>query len=189
MLTGNLEYLISSLPNLTFSDSESVQHEVSGLFNKYAFNTKDTKDLVAILDEEASKYLSSTAIERFKSVKLNNIHSKSFQNSATEVISDFSKFMFALKSELKTVRLQRKTEESIGKSNYELLGDLPKNPLQAEEYLLNIQWQKLEALSFGHYADFSALVLYKLKLEVLLRWWQFDAEIGFKVFQQSLRVA
>ncbi|MEO1031381.1 MAG: hypothetical protein AAFX55_08245 [Bacteroidota bacterium] len=189
MLTGNLEYLISSLPNLSFSNSEAVQHEVKTLFQKYASTTEASGDLVSILNDEASKYLSSRDVQSFQDIQLHVIHQVQFQNSHIQVVSEFSKFMYQLKSELKTFRLAEKSEESLGKTNYELLGELPKNPLKAEEYLLDMQWQKLDALSIGHYTNLSALVLYKLKLDLLSRWWQFDAEEGFEIFQQSLNVA
>jgi len=189
MLTGNLEYLISSLPNLSFSDSETVQQDIKTLFQKYASNIEVSTDVVSILNNEASKYLSQSDFQIFERLRLNIIHSEQFQSSSIAVVSEFSKFMHHLKRELKTFRLAKKSEESQGKINYELLGELPTNPLQAEQYLLRMQWQKLDALSIGHYADFSALVLYKLKLDVLSRWWQFDTEIGFQVFQNSLKVA
>ncbi|WP_299364347.1 hypothetical protein [Winogradskyella sp.] len=189
MFTGNLEYLISSLPNLSFSDSETVQQNVKVLFQKYASTSEASDSLVSILNNEASKYLSLRDFQKFDSISLNTIHKAQFQNSNIEVVSEFSRFMFRLKSELKAFRIARKSEEPLGKINYELLGELPKNPLKAEEYLLDIQWQKLDTLSIGHYSNLSALVLYKLKLEVLLRWWQFDSEVGFQVFQQSLKIA
>ncbi|WP_299526841.1 DUF2764 family protein [Winogradskyella sp.] len=189
MFNGNLEYLISSLPNLSFSDSETVQQDVKVLFKKYASTSEASDRLVSILNEEASKYLSLQDFQKFESIQLSTIHKEQFQNSNIKVVSEFSRFMFQLKSELKTFRVARKSEESFGKISYELLGELPENPLKAEEYLLDIKWQKLDTLSIGHYSNLSALVLYKLKLEVLLRWWQFDAEVGFQVFQQSLNVA
>ncbi|MCA0132196.1 hypothetical protein [Winogradskyella alexanderae] len=189
MLTGNLEYLISSLPNLTFSYSDTVKLEIRGLFQKYASNEEDSQDLVSILHDDASKYLSPSEFNRFKTIELKSIHLPNFRDSSVDVVAKFSKFMHHLKSELKDYRINRKSIESTGKLHYEILGELPENPLKAEEYLLGLQWQKLETLSLGHYANFSALTLYKLKLEVLLRWWQFDAEVGFEVFQQSLKVA
>ncbi len=189
MLTGNLEYLISSLPNLTFSNSEATQHEVKGLFEKYASNAAFDQDLIAILEDDASKYLSASDFKRFQSINLKSIHQKQFQDSSIGVVAQFSKFMYGLKNELKMFRENRKSEEPLGKINYEFIDDLPDNPLQAEKYLLELQWQKLDALSIGHYADLSALILYKLKLQVLQRLWQFDADIGIEIFKNSLKVA
>jgi hypothetical protein len=189
MLTGNLEYIISSLPNLSFSDTEALKHEVKSLFQKYASVEEASKDLISVLQVEASKYLSTKAFERFQNVNFNTIHQSEYQNSKTDVVAEFSQFMFLLKSELKTYRLARKSEESSTKVNYEWLPDLSENPLEAEQQLLKLQWGELEALTIGHYSDFSALILYKLKLQLLLRWWSFDMETGFDVFQKTLNVA
>lgn len=189
MSIGNLEYLISSLPNLIFSKSEATRHDIIGLFQKYASKKNDFLDLISVLNNDAIKYLSSGEFKRFQAIDLKSIHQRQFQDNSIQVVAEFSKFMYELKSEIKLFREQRKLEDSPGKINYDRIRDLPDNPLQAEEYLLDLQWQKLEALSIGHYANLSALILYKLKLQVLLRWWQFDAEEGFKVFQQSLNVA
>ena len=186
MLAGNLEYVMTSLPNLSFSDSETIQHEVSSIFKKYATVDRASSDLISILNDEASKFLSTREFERFKNIELTTIHQLEFQQNKNNVVSEFSGFMVQLKQELKTYRLAKKSEESIGKVTYEFIIDLPKNPLEAELQLLKLQWHKLEQLSLGHYSDLSALILYKLKLQLLLRWWSFDTEIGFSVFRKTL---
>jgi hypothetical protein len=189
MLTGNLEYLMSSLPNLSFSNSEEIRFAVKTLFQKYAVEPDRSDDMIAVLSHEASKFISTSQFDKLKGIQLADIHNREFQESGIEVVSEFSKFVFQLKSELKAFRLSRRSEESLVKTNYEILGNIPSNPLDAEAYLLKIQWQRLEALNFGHFSNFSALIVYKLKLEVLQRWWKFDSEVGFKFFQETLNVA
>jgi hypothetical protein len=44
------------------------------------------------------------------------------------------------------------------------------SPAEAEKFLDQERWKKLEELSFGHYFDLDALVIYCLKLSILLRW-------------------
>ncbi|TGV04853.1 hypothetical protein [Flavivirga rizhaonensis] len=188
MLAGNLEYVISSLPNLSFNDSEALQHEVSSIFHKYALVTEASSDLISILNTETKKFLSSREFEHFQQIQLKTIHLAKFQNSKNAVIAEFSNFMFQLKQELRTYRIAKKSDKTISKINYEIIEVLYENPLEAEQQLLELQWQKLEALSIGHYSDFSSLILYKFKLELLLRWWCFDTEIGFEIFQQTLNV-
>ncbi|MFD1615319.1 hypothetical protein [Gelatiniphilus marinus] len=187
MLAGNLEYVMASLPNLTFSNSEAIQHEVTSLFKKYALLTDAPTHLVDLLHEEAEKYLSEKQCRDFKQIQLNAIHQSCFQNHKNKVVSEFSIFINQLKQELKTFRIARKSDEAIGKNSYKLIGDLPNNPLDAELQLLKLQWQKLDMLSVGHYANISALILYKLKLQVLLRWWSFNESVGFEAFQQTLK--
>lgn len=187
MLAGNLEYVMASLPNLTFSNSEAIQHEVSSLFKKYALLTDAPTHLITLLHEEAEKYLSEKQCRDFKQIQLNTIHQDYFQNHKNKVVSEFSVFINQLKQELKTFRIARKSNETNTKNSYKLIGDLPNNPLDAELHLLKLQWQKLDMLSVGHYANISALILYKLKLQVLLRWWSFNETIGFNAFQQTLK--
>lgn len=186
MLAGNLEYVMSSLPNLSFSDSETIQHEVNSLFRKYGSVTDASTHLVTILNSEAEKFLSPKQFGLFKDIQLSTIHQEKFLNSNFQVVSEFSRFSRHLKQELKIYRLARKSDEVLGKLHYDILGELSDNPLEAEIQLLKLKWQKLSDLSLGHYSDISALILYKLKLEVLLHWWSFNDEIGFDVFQQTL---
>ena len=57
-------------------------------------------------------------------------------------------------------------------------------PLEKEVQIIRWQWEKLEELSIGHYADFGALCAYKLKLLLLKRLWGFDKEKGFEKFKR-----
>ena len=189
MLAGNLEYVMSSLPDLSFSDSETIQQEVNSLFKKYASVDEASEDLVSILHAEAQKFLSARQFRRFQNIQLKTIHQEKFQKSKPKVVSEFSKFTRKLKQELKAYRISRKSDNSLGKTRYELIGELSENPLDAELQLLKLKWQKLNELSIGHYSDLSALIIYKLKLEVLLRWWSFNVDIGFDIYQQTLNVA
>jgi hypothetical protein len=189
MFAGNLEYIISSLPHLSFSAEEQLQNEIKSLFQKYASAEEASGNVMAILNTEAEKYLSARDFKNFQDLQLIAIHQDAFQKSRINIVAEFSRFMFNLKDELKTYRLAQKTEEVSAKTNFEWITDLSENPLTAELQLMQLQWNKLEALSQGHYANFSALILYKLKLQLLLRWWSFDMKTGFAVFQKSLNVA
>jgi flagellar motor switch/type III secretory pathway protein FliN len=94
----------------------------------------------------------------------------------------FSKFTFDLKKEIKKLRIaQKEKEEKSSKSSLEqLMGQ--GTPLEKEIQIMKYQWEKLEELSIGHYADLEALITYKVKLMILLRWWSFHAEKGFGNF-------
>jgi hypothetical protein len=189
MLAGNLEYIMSSLPDLNFSNSEALQHDVKSLFQKYRSSGEASLNLIDALHEEAQKFLSTKQFQQFQQIRLKDIHQEDYQQSSYRVVSEFSTFMLQLKQELKAYRIQRKLGETSEKNNYSVLPTLPKNPLEAELQLLQLQWQKLEELSLEQYSNLSALIVYKLQLEVLLRWWSFNEEVGFHIFQQSLKTA
>jgi hypothetical protein len=42
--------------------------------------------------------------------------------------------------------------------------------VESEKFLDRERWHRLEELSFGHYFDCDALIVYALKLRILLRW-------------------
>jgi hypothetical protein len=136
--------------------------------------------------EEASKFLSRAELTVLETINLEGIYKKAFQTSSLKVVREFSHFVWQLKTELSNYRRARLMEGTSDKTRYDLLGDLAKDPLKAEQQLLALQWEKLEELSVGHYSDLSALILYKLKLEILERLWSFDQEVGYARFQQLL---
>jgi hypothetical protein len=187
MLSGNLEYITSSLPHLQFSDADTLRNKVTSLLNAYALNTDRKNDLVAILNEEAQKFLTPWEFDTFSNIQLNTVHQSQFQRHNLKAVAAFSLFMHQLKQELYHYRSSKNTNQPESNMRYSHITDLPTDPFRAELYLLKLQWQKLEDLCNGHYANLSALILYKLKLEVLVRWWSFDTETGFQTFQQTLK--
>lgn len=185
MISGNLEYLVSSLPNLTFKDSEEERKKISSILRKYAGTWGEAKSLIDILDNEAKKFLTSKQYDLLCQIDLKTIHEAKFQKSKYSVVAAFSKFAFSLKEAIRSLRMLRRK----GKVEPAALKNLslhltPGTPLEEEIQIMKFQWDKLEALSIGHYADFGALVIYKLKLTILLRWWSFDMNQGFEVFTQ-----
>ncbi|MEM8926613.1 MAG: hypothetical protein AAGC45_00300 [Bacteroidota bacterium] len=187
MIAGNLEYLMGSLPYLSFRDTAEERSKVLSLFQKYAGRSKDAKGIVTLLEEEANKFLSIRYYQIFQHIDLRTIHSETFQKSKTKVLSAFSKYMNALKKDLQQLRISRKNRENLSGKSKSLLPLIAGTPLEEEIQLLQWQWDKLEELSIGHYANFEALCLYKLKLLLLLRWWSFDENIGFDNFLNSTK--
>jgi hypothetical protein len=188
MLSGNLEYLISSLPDLVFSKAEERQSRVSSLLHKYAVMAEDSQDLVTILTAEAKKFTTNAQYEYLKDLQFNTVHHESFMNSSYKVVSQFSHFMYALKREIRDLRMARLSDKNPQSTTFEFIPELSADPLEAEEQLLEVQWHKLNELSIGHYADFSALLLYKLKLQLLLRWWGFDREKGMSNLKKYIKI-
>ncbi|MGA9269051.1 MAG: hypothetical protein WBV45_00410 [Lutimonas sp.] len=182
MIAGNLEYLMSSLPHLTFNDGDEERRRVYAILKKYADPVKEDISMVAILEGEAKKYLSSSAFRLFHQIELKSIHSEVFQRSKYGVLDAFSNYVFWLKHQVRELRVSRKKGLESSGIKETLLPLDPGNPLQEEIQLLKWQWTKLEDLSIGHYSDFEALSIYKLKLLILLRWWSFNPEMGFDVF-------
>ena len=185
MIGGTFEYLMSSMPNLSFLNTEESRESILGLLLKYSGNTSEELSPAAILDNEAKKYLPASAFDIFQKFNLKNIHEEEFQKSKSRVLSAFSKFTFDLKNEIKQLRTNEKGNEkkTLQSSVVKLISE--GTPLEKEIQIMKYQWSKLEELSVGHFSDMEALFSYKIKLIILLRWWSFNAEKGFENFIQT----
>ncbi|WP_179319617.1 hypothetical protein [Winogradskyella helgolandensis] len=187
MLSGNLEYLISSLPQLQFSTSVEDKQRVHSVFQTYSMNDGDI-NLITVLDDEASKYLSAKKAEIFKQISLNTANHQRFQEHGDAVLSGFSSFLSNLKEKIKLLRLSRNQDTTYVSSPLEALQLKPGNPLEEELQLLELQWHELEELSIGHFSDFSALIAYKIKLLLLQRLWSFDETEGFIQYSKFIKI-
>ncbi|MHA7831523.1 MAG: hypothetical protein ACX93O_10515 [Flagellimonas sp.] len=188
MIAGNLEYLMSSLPYLSLQDTEEVRSMVHSVLKKYADSSKGEKDTVAILDEEAQKFLNPKDYCLFQQIDLDTIHSENFKTHRNKVLAEFSTYLHNLKEGIQQLRILRKNSGEASIPKKPPLPLEPGNPLEEETQLIKWQWDKLEELSLGHYSDFGALAIYKLKLLLLERWWSFDQEQGFAIFLNATKM-
>ncbi|MEZ4987864.1 MAG: DUF2764 family protein [Saprospiraceae bacterium] len=179
---GNLEYLMSSLPYLRWQVATDKQ--VIDLLAQYASVDTEHADPMQILETEASKYLSAEKSMLFQSIRLEHIHQPIFQLPALGRIAQFSHFDATLRQQIATLRLARRANQQQGANQSLPRIITPGSPLQEEMQLLRLQWDKLEELAIGHYADWDALVVYKLKLMILQRLWSFDSLRGMDVFKR-----
>lgn len=184
MISGNLEYLMSSLPNLSFQNTQEVRLRVASTLRKYAGPPAEEKKLIDILDDEAKKFLTPGFYRLLRRINLNTIHHTTFQHSKNGMLSAFSNYAFSLKEAIRQLRISRRKEADPISSQKHPLPITPGTPLEEEIQLLKLQWNKLDELSIGHYADFSAVIIYKLKLMILLRWWSFNIDKGFEAFSR-----
>lgn len=182
MIQGNLEYLMSSLPYLSFQDTAEERMRVVSLLEKYAGPVTEEKNVMAIFEDEADKFLTPKESRTLRQIRLEDIHGKDYQNSRNKVLVAFSTYAYGLKDDIRRLRLDRKNGVDPSTTKKPSLPLVPGNPLEEEIQLMKLQWDKLEELAIGHYADFGALCIYKLKLLLLMRWWGFDRKLGFEKF-------
>jgi len=176
---------MSSIPYLSFDGSKENQKRVSDCFKKYAGARFADLPLVDLLEREAGKFLSPARYRKFKEIRLDQIHQDTFLDLSPPLLSRFASYLAGLRQELKDVRLARRQATDQAALERIALPFKPGNPLEEELQILQLQWDKLEELSAMHYADFSALVAYKLKLMLLVRLWSFDPQKGFEIFVES----
>jgi hypothetical protein len=184
MIGGTLEYLMTSLPNLSFQDTDEAKTALFTLLKKYTGNTSKESSAVEMFEMEAEKYLSKSSFQNLQNLNLNQIHKTEFLNHKSRVVSEFAKFTHALKNEIRVwLTTQNESDKKAAKNRVEeIFGE--GSPLEKEIRIMKYQWDKLEELSIGHFADIEALFTYKLKLMILLRWWSFNKEKGFNKFIQ-----
>ena len=182
MITGNLEYLLSSLPDLSFQHDGDVRQRVEFILRKYAGQLGGHKDLVSLFMDEAIKFIPEKVAELLNRINLQSIHESQFRGNRLNLLSEFSDFMYAFKSSLCAYRIARR-KASVQNTQMESTFPIqPGTPLEEEVQLLQMQWDKLDDLAAGHHYDHEALIIYKLKLQILQRWWSFDQEKGMKIF-------
>ncbi len=182
MIQGDLEYLMSSLPYLSFTDAEEERTRVATLFQKYAGPTAGEQGVLGIFEAEAGKFLSADAFQTLKAICLEDMPGPAFRNSKNKVLATFAAYANGLKQDVRELRLARRSQLEVSAHKKPPLPLTPGNPLEEEIQLMKWQWESLEELSTGHYTDFGALCIYKLKLLLLLRWWGFDQQKGFETF-------
>jgi hypothetical protein len=187
MITGNLEYIMCSLPNLSFHDRDEERQMVFSILKKYKGPSEMDKSIIVILEEEVSKFLSPKEFRLYQQIDLKNIHSEVFRRSKNKVLKAFSTYVFLLKKQIQQLRISRKNRVNPSTTKKPLLPLIEGTPLEEEIQLMKWQWEKLEELSVGHFADFGALCLYKLKLLILIRLWSFDKDRGFDNFLNIIK--
>lgn len=182
MIGGTFEYLMSSLPNLSFQKTDEARQRVLGLLEQYAGGAAEKLSPTRMLDGEARKFLPAGQFSLFQKITLRNLHEPEFQEGPSQVVADFSSFTLELKKELEQWRILQKenAKKTVESELAKRIGE--GTPLEIEVRLLNLQWDALEEFSVGHFADAEALFAYKIKLMILLRWWSFNPEKGFKRF-------
>lgn len=188
MIPGQLEYLMSSLPYLSFQHSKELRRKVVTTFQKYAHTPGTNKSLIELLDDEACKFLSPRAAQIFKELDLQTMHRRAFQQSPNKVVAAFARYLFSLKVSLLSTRMEEQAFRELKQETATLAVELEKGtPLEKEIQIMQLQWEKLEELSIGHHFNLESLIIYKLKLMILDRWWSFNEERGFQAFNQAIQ--
>ncbi len=106
----------------------------------------------------------------------------------------WSRFNTALKNEIAVFRATKKSKDSakymhgeddrdpllVSSAHWAVNLD---SPLEAERFLDQLRWEKLEELSKNHYFDIDFLVTYALKLKILERWQTINSQDGMQTLQ------
>ena len=184
MLADRLEYLMTSLPHLVFKQEGEDRKRTIALLRSYGNDDEGGRNLMDIIHGVAATFLTEKEMSELESINYYNVHNDVFKESKSSTLREYSAFSLRLREKIQALRSFR--GQSKGNSSIEKHSFIePGNPLEEEEQILRMQWDAVEALSVGHYSDYDALVAYKLKLMILLRWWSFNTEQGFEIFNKQ----
>ena len=151
---SNMVYLMTSLPSLTFGHKPPISMDE--------------------FYEDAKSQLSARHYRKLASVDLRLMEAK---KGGIKRVAHLVKDMKQDLNEVRSAKLQDRQAK---------FGRLPKavfsgNPLQREENILKWQWEELGAIEAGKTFTFTEVLVYKLKLQILLRLHSFDKNKGAKV--------
>ncbi len=147
-------YLMTSLPSLTFGQEPPISMD--------EFN------------EDARNQLSAKHFRTLTLVDLEKMDAKKGGiKSVSTLVND-------VKHDLAEVRNAKKQNRQV------MFGRLPKavlsgNPLQREENIMKWQWEELDTIESGKTFTLTEVMVYKLKLQILLRLQSFDKSKGAEV--------
>lgn len=151
---SNMVYLMTSLPSLTFGQVPPISMD--------AFN------------EDAKSQLSA---KHFKTLNLVDLHllnsKKGGLKSVAALVNDVKHDL----AEVRNAKVQNRTAKFERLPKAVLTGD----PLQREEKIMKWQWEELDTMEAGKTFTLTEVVVYKLKLQILLRLHSFDKEKGAQV--------
>jgi hypothetical protein len=120
------------------------------------------------------------------------------EKSKTTIIEKWNCWERGLRNELVKMRASKKSQDSekyIPEGNTEIgVFEVAReafqapSPLEAESILNRARWDYLEELEAGHYFNFSTIIVYYLKLQLLQRRAQINKEKGKTAFNEIYTV-
>ena len=158
--------LIASLPYLKRDDAPSISAED--------------------LDSSAESFLNAKQFAEFKRLSLTAAPSDFPKNG---LAARYLEWETALRNSIAKSRATRWTRaasfyrhaDGFGETEADRLSReafAAENPLEREKLLDNARWDKLDELEGGQHFCYGALCIYKLKLELLLKWKARKAELS-----------
>jgi hypothetical protein len=152
---SNLVYLISSLPSLSFAEKAPMTLEE---FHK-----------------DAKMQLGSKQLKKLEQADLRKMEGKAS--------GDLSKLAAMLDEVKGDKRVIRESGDNTRQVRLNAMPDqiLHLNPLEREKAIMEWQWEALDDMVSGKTFSFAEVLVYKLKLQILLRLQSFNTAKGLAV--------
>lgn len=167
-------YLIASLPMLEFGTRASI------LYSDFITHCQEE------LHTSDMKIIERVKIRPFEDMK-----------DSSPTLREWKRFDTSLRNEIarsRAVRFAKDPSQYIRGENYPdpfVSGFAhwavsQDSPIEAERFLDQLRWEKIEELEKGHYFDIDFLITYALKLQILERWDRINSGRGMQVLQDLL---
>jgi len=124
---------------------------------------------------EGRKWLSDSDYDLLSNVSINDTEPGKVDPAA---LREYKLHEYALRMELTQYRQSLKARQEHKPQLFSPTVLKEGHPLDVEKKLLQLRWNVLSELEFGHYSDIEFFILYYLKLQILRRLQQFDKEQG-----------
>jgi len=147
-------YLMTSLPSLTFGQKPPIS------MNEF--------------NEDAKNQLSA---RHFKKLALVDMELLDVKKGGIKSVATLVKDVKHDLNEVRKAKLQNR-QAKFGRLPEAVLSG---NPLEREENILKWQWEELSTIEAGKTFTLTEVMVYKLKLQILLRLHSFDKNKGAKV--------
>lgn len=156
------EYLISSLPALSFEAKPPIS------FERFINICRD------FIDDDKLQMLKSLSLScEYKTV--NNQTLIKWQEFDVKLRNELVKIRSIKKNINSQLYLRPSTQEEHNISQIAISVCRNPHPLDAEKILDRARWDFLDSISFGHYFDFDMLLIFGYKLLILEKWAKINA--------------
>ena len=152
---SSMVYLLTSLPALTFAQVPPIS--LSEFYN----------DAAKQLSQKRYNQLSDIDIR--SSGKIVQRQFKSIENLLSGIAKDIAEMRLA------------RNENRLPKTEFLSHEIMNANPLEREQEIMKRMWDELESIEVGKTFTFTEVVVYKLKLQVLIRLNSFNKKRGAEV--------
>lgn len=197
-MANNYEYIVAGLPQLTL-DFETKGFQLEELFTsiRQMLSKKDNRQLDWLLAGLEPKNMNSLFYAATRKVSNSFISGYfSFDLEIRNIVAAYTARQYDMplatavvgNSELTQTLLTSKAEDFDLKNVSEYAGALHrimqvKEPLEREQQLDRLRWEKANELATFHYFDIDVILAFLLKATIVARWDKLDKETGTKLFK------
>ncbi|MBN2010188.1 DUF2764 family protein [candidate division KSB1 bacterium] len=154
-------YLIAQLPTLAFGKEPGITIE-------------------RFLDE-AEKWMDDGDYRILQTVDSSNV---AISKQDPGDLKSYKQFEFALRSDIAAWREAQAKDVDYKPASFPVSMIKEGNPLDVELKFMDMRWQLLDEIEREHHFDFTYVIIYFLKLQLLHRYFTFDKEQGLNKFQK-----